>query len=49
MTKKFAVILVKNGDIISINLKKKEVNLEISKNEMEKRIKKWKMNKQIHQ
>lgn len=36
------IALVKNGDTISINLETREINLEISNEEMEKRKKEWK-------
>ncbi len=35
------IALVKNGDIVSIDLEKREINLEISKEELEKRKKEW--------
>ncbi|MCX8029076.1 MAG: dihydroxy-acid dehydratase [Brevinematales bacterium] len=36
------IALVKNGDVISIDLEKREINLEVSKEELDRRRKEWK-------
>jgi len=40
-----AIAVVKNGDIITIDAKKKEIQLEISKKELSARLKTWKQPK----